>query len=112
MILIFWLIVIAIFLGFCSVVAFLVEDIRLEKLKQKHKERKESEDMAYHCKKGSGECIGCGRCEEPVRVMVDDFGTEIYAGEMYYDFETDIVAEDNLNEWLKGHRKIAGKDCE
>lgn len=66
--------------------------------------------MAYVCIKGSGECIGCGRCEEPAIVTYDDYGTEIRDGEMYYDIDGEIVAEDNINDWLKGHRKYASCD--
>lgn len=45
--------------------------------------------------------------EEPQFVCLDDFGTEIYEGDTYYDFDGEIVFEDNLKLWLERFKKEA-----
>lgn len=65
--------------------------------------------MAYICVLGGGECIGCGDCKpEPKPAGEDVFGTEIYPDDYYYDIGGDIIAEDNIHDYLDQFKKLAG----
>lgn len=63
--------------------------------------------MAYHCKKGSGECIACGACEDKP-VMYDYLDQPIYEGDKYYDFDGVIVSEDSLSDYVDEYKRTAG----
>lgn len=63
--------------------------------------------MAYHCRKYGGECDGCGSCREGKPVLYADNGQPIYSGEKYYDFDGEIVLEDDLREWAAKYAKTA-----
>ena len=65
-------------------------------------------DMAMSCIYG-GECDGCMKCQDDP-VMWDCYDTEIFNGEYYYEINDEIIAEDNINEWLKEFRKVASND--
>ena len=62
--------------------------------------------MAYQCRIGSGECIGCGACEEKP-VLEDDYGKPIYAGETYYEIDGDIICRENLWMWAEQFERKA-----
>lgn len=62
--------------------------------------------MACRCIKVNRECDGCGECGlAPVKR--DLYGSGIYLDEYYYDFNGDIVAEDNIDDYLEQFRKTA-----
>ena len=45
--------------------------------------------------------------EEPL--FEDVFGTEVYEGDTYYDFDGELVFEDNLKRWVEQFEKEAGR---
>lgn len=63
--------------------------------------------MAYPCLIGiKKECDGCQECSAKP-VMTDEYDAEIFAGDKYYEFDDGIVAESNIDEYLKEHAKVA-----
>ena len=62
--------------------------------------------MAMYCVRGSGECTGCGECS-PKPFLCDYMDMPIFEGDSYYDFDGEIVSEENLDGWLAQFVKTA-----
>lgn len=72
--------------------------------------------MAMMCVNGARECNACMACcdggDDPI--MCDIWSDPIYEGDAYYDFDGDIVSEDNLDNYLRlsDYRKVCHADCD
>lgn len=61
--------------------------------------------MAYMCINGSGECTGCGGCNQSAKVVgVCWCGSQIRADEDYYEIDGELIHDDCLHEWAQQYR--------
>ena len=63
--------------------------------------------MAYCCVCGMrAECNGCGECNA-APVLWDIYETPIYVDDEYYEIDGEVIAQENIEEWLSDFKKIA-----